>query len=539
MTGIARHMRRKLPGHGWSREKAHCAANLLGIRKRRIVDGTQLRHIRQHKKCPVKGCYALVTRLDKHLRKMHGRTCKTSDGIINTTADDEAVNNDLLGSFLKWGQSGDGGCLSERTVTRQVDQLKRLTHLQNLSSSLYLANDEPKLNSFIAERIDKGWSCRTASSYIFSVISLSNYIRSRHFEAWFTANSVDLPFEMANLKTNAASTAEAGRRWCKSYAKKGRADVHAREENVRETLVTPEEAKICHCGPVSENVRKLRQRHHLKPLTEDEMRSGEAFILVRDFIVLNLLIFNGHRSAIVYELSCEEFSRARQVGKKYLLKCKRHKTEGNYGAGDIIVRLSLYDVMQFYFETLRPFFDTKNCSKFFISKNGTAFSSSQVAAAAQSAWNKNGLDKAKKITPNVTRRSAATRVYEFDPSLSSDAASLMLHSLKVHRRHYTKMDKEGAAFRGEATIHEAYHVSDSDDESGQRPPSPSTCERAEVSPNRDEDLTEDFSRNDKFPNKEIDHEVQAHHEFPNQEIDHGIQTDHEFHDESDNVFSDE
>lgn len=463
VTGLARHMRRNLPGHGWSREKSKKAANILGIRKRRL-NNTRMCDVRKHKSCPVKGCYALVTRLDQHLKRVHGRTSKTAGNINIDIPDDVTINEDLLSSFLSWGLSGDGGCLSDRTVKRQVEQLRRTTSLMKSNSSLHLVNDENQLNSFIAKKIDEGWSCRTATSYLFSIISLSNYVKSRHFEAWFRANEDDVPFDITQLKLNAISTGEASKRWCKSYAKKGRAAVHAKEENVRETLVTSDEANVCLNGPVQAQIKLIIVKHNQGILDKEISQSIDTFILFRDYIVLNLLVLNGHRSAIVYELSCEEFSRAKQFGKKILIKCKRHKTEGNYGAGDIIVRKPLYEVMKFYYDNLRPNLDGNRCPKYFISRNGTPFSSSQVAASAQSCWKKNGLDKNKKITPNVTRRSAATRVYELDPNQSVNAASLMLHSLKVHRKHYTKMDKEGAAFRGEETIHSAYFLPDSDDE---------------------------------------------------------------------------
>lgn len=65
--------------------------------------------IRKHKSCPVKGCFALVTRLDQHLKRVHGRTSKTGGNINVESLDDATLNEDLLSAFLSWGRSGDGG----------------------------------------------------------------------------------------------------------------------------------------------------------------------------------------------------------------------------------------------------------------------------------------------------------------------------------------------------------------------------------------------------------------------------------------------
>lgn len=53
-------------------------------------------------------------------------------------------------------------------------------------------------------------------------------------------------------------------------------------------------------------------------------------------------------------------------------------------------------------------------------------------------------------------KSAATRVYENDPTQSANAATLMLHQLDTHSKHYRKINKEQAAVRGFRAIEDAY-----------------------------------------------------------------------------------
>ena len=100
----------------------------------------------------------------------------------------------------------------------------------------------------------------------------------------------------------------------------------------------------------------------------------------------------------------------------------------------------------------------KKSDKFFITQIGTDFTTRQVDVAVKSAWKKLGLNPKKKITPNIARKSAATRVHEHDPSNSGETASLMNRTEKTHAIHYHKLDKERNDFQGARNISSAYDI---------------------------------------------------------------------------------
>ena len=100
----------------------------------------------------------------------------------------------------------------------------------------------------------------------------------------------------------------------------------------------------------------------------------------------------------------------------------------------------------------------KKSDKFFITQIGTDFTTRQVDVAVKSAWKKLGLNPKKKITPNIARKSAATRVHEHDPSNSGATASLVNHTEKTHAIHYQKLYKERNDLQGARNISSAYDI---------------------------------------------------------------------------------
>jgi hypothetical protein len=146
-------------------------------------------------------------------------------------------------------------------------------------------------------------------------------------------------------------------------------------------------------------------------------------------------------SWMVYDLDCKAVensvaqTNSNNKSVSYI-KVEAHKTAYLYGSGDLVLRPTFMSFMKVYQKYFRTLYAKADNDKFFITKTGCSLSTSQVDASVKSAWKRCGLNTDKKITPNIARKSAATRVYENDSTQSADAAALMLHQLDTHSKHY-------------------------------------------------------------------------------------------------------
>ena len=133
---LSQHMRSK--AHGWSIARAKNTKNIFNIRKQ-SSKRTLKPDLRKKQHCPVKGCFSVVTRLNKHVAKVHSLTSKTraSNSFYGASENDYSEENlTLVSNFENWLLTADGGCLNPVTAERQAQQLLRLSRYLSVNTAL-------------------------------------------------------------------------------------------------------------------------------------------------------------------------------------------------------------------------------------------------------------------------------------------------------------------------------------------------------------------------------------------------------------------
>lgn len=248
---LVRHLaehRTRLPGHGWSANKARHAANILGMRKATTLRGTgssKKYDIRKQKQCPVVGCNSVVSRLDRHML-LHDTASKWS---LFYGTSKQKTSEDLLTDFKGWLVSADGGCLATRTASRQAEQLDRMTKALNLTTCLDIFSDREKLSNYFTENTNTGWNCNTAISYNFSVASFAKFIQVSYFEHYFNENKKLWKWfaqPQSQCRTNMQGLFEMG----SSHTTRKDGSPITSAEDVRQHLIISEDARTVRYGPM-------------------------------------------------------------------------------------------------------------------------------------------------------------------------------------------------------------------------------------------------------------------------------------------------
>ena len=131
--------------------------------------------------------------------------------------------------------------------------------------------------------------------------------------------------EYEKLVTDAALIQDSCNRWVKSFTKKGKIEIHKKDEDIREHLITKEEAKEVQKGPSVKIICKLmRSTYNNKSFNDLTVND---FVFVRNFIIFYVFVFNSHRNGMIHQMLSCSFAKAQLKGNdRWQMKIEKHKT---------------------------------------------------------------------------------------------------------------------------------------------------------------------------------------------------------------------
>lgn len=439
---IARHMRSRK--HNWTPQKAKYAKAHLGIRIRKPVDSSPIKRLRPFVKCPYLWCNAAVTRLGQHIRKKHSEQAMKKVREQNTEL--------LLKSYKMWQESPDSGGLTETTIKRQMSQVKVIIEDENMGKLDNMLDEVKVSNLFTTKVQGKKWEATSAATYLFSINSFYRFLSTTFFKTSFNENKKLFNCTLESIQKQAAVLQASTLRWARTFTKASKEDIDDKYEKDRQNLLSKEEWKKCKKGEMYKQVKSI-----MGNFSKDHSNPTNDFIVVRNYIAVNIFLRNAHRAGVASYMKLDKFREARRTAKgKYIIHVKRHKTNKCFGNASVIVDKQFYHIMKFYCTNLRPTVLKGNESEWFIlTRDGTQLNSSGINHAVKAFMKLEGIKKS--TTTGLLRKYATTNT---ESSERKDLSSLMMHSEAIAQKCYNRADKEMARLRAEAAINVEDNSSD-------------------------------------------------------------------------------
>jgi site-specific recombinase XerD len=502
--------------HKWKKERARTALQVFNLRKpyefterRRTSKQPDYHHPRQ---CPMEGCSAIVKRLSPHLTQFHHiskksgmfktlvilskkrlrqkiqpvddsdleeawsddgsefagsktgseneklsdvandprnaavRENENEDGVYCTSeAGDiqESQQSELPTDFLQfqmWLQSADGGRKCEKSskqhafqvgvIFEAIDQDKRV-------SSLWC---KKKLSQFLAvDVVRKGFMPRTIKSYLSSV---------RHWYAYILAEESDRI--TADEKQKIQLMSDRVSRWINSYRREAAAKGLEKMDADLSKLVTPDKVSLFdRSQPALMAVKCLGEMADMAPKNV----SQTEYVLMRDFLLTQVIISNANRSGVLANMTVQEFLTARQIGESFVISVTSHKTAHVYGPAKIVLTQTLFGWLSIFVTHVRSQITQRFSGKggfLFLSWTGEKLESGQITRAVQSVWKKAGLGT--DISCTLMRKSAVSSLHEKCPGQKDHLADLMCHSTQTASRCYRLVRRQETSVAASRTL---------------------------------------------------------------------------------------
>lgn len=99
-------------------------------------------------------------------------------------------------------------------------------------------------------------------------------------------------------------------------------------------MLTPEEKTTCMHGQLHDTVKQIMAANI------DSNNSTEVkayFVFVRNYLMPNIFVRNGHRTGVVSNMTLQEFESVKFREGRHLLKLLEHKTNGDYGYANVVI----------------------------------------------------------------------------------------------------------------------------------------------------------------------------------------------------------
>ena len=512
---IPRHLR---DVHGWSKEMARKATSRFGMRKsfkpkhvKKKSESSDSKRIyndyHRHRACPVKGCKSVVKRLSGHIRQAHrdipvgslfykkilrearaAKTWKLSEQVkrclteVETEKEDfspdeseeeiEITNNtesselppstdeehaimelaedadcsnaekeiSVMSSFCSWLQSADGGRKDKKLSKQHASQLFRILEIidpQKQMSSLF---NKTLLRDTFLKHAETKYTADTVKAYLLSLRHFCSYVLAEKPE------SVDVDPALAR------QIGEKARLWSMSYKKDSKRRHLEKMNKDLSHLVTPDMVNEFERSQAARSaiahIEQLNGAHSLEV-------SQSIYTLVRDFILLEIIIANAHRSGVLANMTLGEYKNAKKVEDGIVISVKNHKTADTHGPARVVLSSSLFSYLRVCVNEMRSHVadSTKNNSNeanVFLSWNGAKLESGQISTAINAAWRKGGMQG--HITSTLFRKSAVTNVHTHHKQMKSDLADLMAHKETTAQRFYRLKEKEEACLQAASSL---------------------------------------------------------------------------------------
>lgn len=129
------------------------------------------------------------------------------------------------------------------------------------------------------------------------------------------------------------------------------------------------------------------------------------YVLVRNFLLTQIIFVNACRSGVLANMTAEEFYQARDIDGQKVVSVKDHKTTCLYGPAKVVLNPTLFSWLHIFVMNIRSQISS-NANYVFLSWTGEKMSSGDISKSVQTAWTKAGL--AGELNCTLMRKSAVS-----------------------------------------------------------------------------------------------------------------------------------
>eukprot|EP00794_Sanderia_malayensis_P021337 gene21337-23412_t len=477
---LPRHMRKV---HNWPDSEAKHVKALYGLRKTYDSQvkrkNPELKNYHVPKACSVEGCRAVVINLPRHLSAVHKvdpkseefdilkaravrmENSKSQKTKVHTGIQQQKSLTLILNQGLIESDSDDSSfvCYTESSSSPSSSSLSECESQKRQPEN----REEPYASgSFQPEPfipptpdIDQ-YEESTDCDYQESVISDDDLIaeiavqspKEEINEIMDSFYNFLVSADSANKDPSLHSSAERGatsfqtrlKTWKSSYMKEVKIKDMAKMENDRRTKITPDHiVKFEQSSIVKETIK------FLGILEEKDLEvTQHRFSSVRDLLITEIFIDNGHRAGVLANMTMGEYDNIESKKGHHTITVFKHK-EARAGPIRVIMNDKLFGWVKIYIEKVRPTVtdDISSSSKVFLTWNGAPFiNSGGISNASTALWKKAGMEG--RCGANKFRKAAVSAVRSENPEselIHKDLANLMGHKKSTADRYYHMEEK--------------------------------------------------------------------------------------------------
>ena len=133
------------------------------------------------------------------------------------------------------------------------------------------------------------------------------------------------------------------------YQKKSKVKAHITYEEEWGLLLTKEEKKRILGKKLNMTVKSIMASF---ASTVNSTKKIAAFVCVRNYLMLNIFVRNGHRTGVVSNMTITEFEKAHIIDGRHVIKVLEHKTNREYGMANVVLK-PFFEMLTFYKNNMR------------------------------------------------------------------------------------------------------------------------------------------------------------------------------------------
>ena len=162
----------------------------------------------------------------------------------------------------------------------------------------------------------------------------------------------------------------------KSYQRQSSMEKHVKDDYEEETFLTGEKIKNSErsdvCREASTLLGKLSETHGAAIIL-----SQQSFINIHDFIMRQSLLYNGHRSGVLANVTYSAFLKYRMKDGQHVIKFCKHTILGSHEPARVVLDDQIFQWLETYASRVRPIINVlpTGSDRLFLTWNGGAITS--------------------------------------------------------------------------------------------------------------------------------------------------------------------
>lgn len=458
--------------HGWSTDRAKKISCIMGTRKYR---GLFTRKVR--KTCTVKNCYAQVTRLGQHMKRVHGiclqpeafysQASSENTPLENTefelqdkvkqrlssgtgSTDEEEIdytdNSDVVSTYWKeillnyeiFLKGPAGGSLEMKTISYNIGRLKIVIADLEANNVQELLVEEKLWKYFGKKKTEKDWKSQTIITYLASLKKFFAYVSKKRKETPFSESEVTDAEHLCNIMPG----------WSRSYYKMCGEEKRCKRKEQEQLLLNSDKLDKFYSSEEYKGAVKI-----IEQLDDKYVPKRNDISLVRNILIFMGLIKNAKRGGVFAELRVSEFLQRERIEDRVVISIGKHKTSFTHDEANLVLTETENSYYQKYLKFMRSKIETEESGDyFFLSWGGTPTTASNVSNGIKKLGIASGIGA---LFPNIFRKSAATNIFYHCPEMAENVATHMDHEFNTAKKTYRLLNKKRDAVPSSKAIEAA------------------------------------------------------------------------------------